>query len=109
LALFFIFTAIMKRVIMRIPSFFRNFYFLTAFFFILWLAFFDSNDLFMQARLSNKLKELEKTEVFYEEKIEEVKADREALLNNDALLEKMAREKFYMKKENEEVFVVVEE
>ena len=52
---------------------------------------------------------LTKTKSFYEQKIDEVKADREALLNNDELLEKLAREKYFMKKENEDVFIVVDE
>ncbi|MFY0688855.1 MAG: septum formation initiator family protein [Cyclobacteriaceae bacterium] len=99
----------MKRVLKSIPPFFRNFYFLGALFFIAWLLFFDSNDLITQVKLSKKEAELEKTRDFYQEEIKEVKEDREALLNNEDLLEKVAREKYFMKKEGEEVFVVVEE
>lgn len=73
------------------------------------MLFFDSNDLFSQYRLSRKQSELEQTKAFYQEKIQEVKSDREALLNDDDLLEKMAREKYFMKKDNEDVYVIVEE
>ena len=60
-------------------------------------------------RLSGKEKELKETRDFYETQIKEVKSDREALLNNEELLEKVAREKYLMKKEGEDVFVVVDE
>ena len=60
-------------------------------------------------RLSSKQKDLEETKAFYETKIQEVKADREALLNSQELLEKVAREKYLMKKAGEDVFVVVDE
>jgi len=99
----------MKHLISKLPPFLRNFYVVITALFIFWLAFFDSNDLLTQAKLSSTKRDLEKTRDFYEEKINEVKADREALLTNDVLLEKIAREKYFMKKENEEIFVVVEE
>ena len=86
----------------------KNFYVLGGLFFFVWLLAFDSNDLITQYRLSKKQSELEETRDFYLEKIEEVKADREALLNNDDLLERVAREKYYMKEDGEDVFVVVE-
>ena len=73
------------------------------------MVFFDSNDFISQVRLSSQQAELEEAKSFYEEKIEEVKTDREALLNNDELLEKIAREKYFMQKPNEDVFIVVEE
>ncbi len=99
----------MKQLIDKIPPLLRNFYVLSTLFFLAWLLFFDSNDIITQAKLSRKQAELEKTKSFYELKIEEVKSDREALLNNDDLLEKLAREKYFMKKENEDIFIVVED
>lgn len=92
----------------KIPSFFKSFYFLSAFFFVGWLAFIDSNDLFMQADLSKKRGELTESKQFYEDKIMAVKNDREALVNNPDLLEKVAREKYLMKKGNEDLYIVVE-
>lgn len=71
--------------------------------------FFDANDVLTQVRLGSKQYELESSKAFYEEKIIEVKNDKEALLNDRDLLEKLAREKYLMKKDNEDVFIVVEE
>ncbi|MFT5568022.1 MAG: cell division protein DivIC [Cyclobacteriaceae bacterium] len=109
MALFLYFRCMIQRLWGRIPKIFKNFYVLAGAFFLIWLTVFDSNDLITQYRLSNKQAELESTKDFYLEQIEDVKSDREALLNDEALLEKMAREKYYMKKEGEDVFVVVEE
>lgn len=99
----------MKNLLDRIPSFFKNFYFLATFFFMVWLAFVDSNDLFMQAQLSGKKAELEEARQFYHDKIMQVKNDQAALNNNPDLLEKMAREKYLMKKDNEDLYIVVKE
>jgi cell division protein FtsB len=99
----------MKKILGRIPSFFKNFYFLAIFFLMVWLAFVDSNDLFMQAQLSQKKADLIEAREFYQEKILQVKNDQSALNNNPDLLEKMAREKYLMKKPNEDLYIVVKE
>ncbi|MEQ8904834.1 septum formation initiator family protein [Ekhidna sp.] len=99
----------MKKLLDRIPPFFKNFYFLATFFLIVWLAFIDSNDLFMQAHLSGKKADLIEAREFYREKILQVKNDQAALNNNPDLLEKMAREKYLMKKPNEDLYIVVKE
>ena len=98
----------MKQIIDRIPLFFKNFYFLATLFFLFWLAFMDSNDLFLQSELRSKEKELEEAKRFYEDKILEVKNDQEALTNNPKLLEKIAREKYLMKKDNEDLYIIVD-
>lgn len=98
----------MESLYKRFICFIRSFYGITLLLFFSWLVFFDSNDLFSQFRLSAKEKDLLETRNFYVEKIEGVKSDRQALLNSDELLEKIAREKYFMKKDNEDVFVVVE-
>ena len=77
--------------------------------FLVWLTFFDSNDLYTQIKQTAKLRSLENEKAFYTEKIEEVKQDREELLSDDELLEKFARENYLMKKPAEDVYVVVED
>ena len=87
---------------------FSNFYIIIGAVFLVWLTFFDSNDLYTQLKQTAKLKGLEDEKEFYVEKIAEVKADREELLSNDELLEKFARENYLMKKPEEDIYVVVE-
>jgi cell division protein DivIC len=92
----------------KLPKPFRNFYFLTAFFFVLWMIALDSNNLFMRYQLSSKLRSLENERVYYEEKIKEVEKDRNELSGDNESLEKFAREKYLMKKETEDIFIVEE-
>ncbi|MGL1887706.1 MAG: septum formation initiator family protein [Reichenbachiella sp.] len=91
---------------LKIP---RNFYLISSVIFLVWMLFFDSNDFYSQYQLKQKVNEMEDQKEYYLKKIEEVNEDREALLNDMELLEKFAREKYYMKKDGEDVFVVVEE
>lgn len=93
----------------KLPKFFRNFYFIASILFIGWMLFFDTNDIYSQYNLKKKLSGLESQKQYYESKIMDVKSEREALLNNKDLLEKFAREKYFMKKEGEDLFILVEE
>src|SRR5262245_57635211 len=93
----------------RLPPFFRNFYAVTGLSFLLWMTFLDSNDLVNRFRLSAKLRSLENEKEYYQEKILEVQQDREELMGTPELLEKFAREKYLMKKESEDIFVIEEE
>lgn len=94
---------------MKLPKITKNFYFLSGVFFFVWLLFFDSNDLINQFKLTSQLNDLENDKAYYQEKIIEVEKERQKLLNDTDLLEKYAREKYLMKKPNEDIYVVVEE
>ena len=93
----------------RIPSIFRNFYFVSGLVFGVWMIFLDSNNLISRFGLTRKLSNLENEKEYYEEKILEVQKDREELFGNQDMLEKFAREKYLMKKETEDVYLIVEE
>jgi hypothetical protein len=62
----------------------------------------------MRFQLSSKLRSLENERVYYEEKIKEVEKDRNELFGDNHSLEKFAREKYLMKKESEDIFIVEE-
>lgn len=76
--------------------------------FIVWVLFFDVNDLVNQFFSLRKLQELEDEKTFYEQKTQEVIEEREEVLSKPHLLEKFAREKYLMKKKTEEVFIIEE-
>ena len=95
-------------ILNRIPRPFRNFYFLTALVFLLWMLTLDSNNLVARYQLSSKLRSLENEKEYYEEKIKEVEKDRNELFGDRESLEKFAREKYLMKKETEDIYIVVE-
>ena len=75
--------------------------------FVLWMLFFDSNSYLNHNRLSNDINQLQKDKQHYKE---EIKKDSIALeeLSSPEGLEKYAREKYHMKKENEEIFLIIE-
>ncbi|MVN76864.1 septum formation initiator family protein [Hymenobacter sp. HMF4947] len=85
----------------------RNFYFLTATGFVVWMVVFDANDVSKQYDMYRKWRELRAEKAYYEANIETVKSDRAELLSSPALLEKFAREKYLMKRPGEDVFVLV--
>ena len=93
----------------KVPRFVKSFFFLFTVGFVLWMLFVDANDIRSQFSLGQKLRELEAEKEFYEREIEQVNRDREELLTDDELLEKFAREKYLMKKPDEDVYVIVKE
>jgi cell division protein FtsB len=73
------------------------------------MLFIDTNDLYSQYKKQRKLEELEHQKAYYTQKILEIEKDREELLSNNDLLEKFAREKYLMKKESEDLYIIVAE
>jgi len=68
-----------------------------------------SVNIISQIKLSNQLKELKQEENYYKNQIEKDKEIIKALSSDSSALEKLAREKYLMKKENEDIFLIVEE
>ncbi|MGE5518975.1 MAG: FtsB family cell division protein [Candidatus Dadabacteria bacterium] len=94
------------KVIKRIPSFLRNKYFLATGFFITWMLFFDRNDMFTQYQRSKELREIEHSKDYFTKQIVENKQFTVDLRTNPAAIEKFAREKYLMKRDNEDLFIV---
>ncbi|MFQ3577012.1 MAG: septum formation initiator family protein [Cytophagales bacterium] len=90
----------------KIYRFFTNFYLLSGSVFLVWMLFFDKNDLGNQSWLFSKKRELSNQKEYYQEKIAEVTKEREQLFSNNSLLEKFAREKYLMHKPGEDVFIL---
>lgn len=87
----------------------RNKYYLTLIVFFIWMLFLDRNDFISQYSYRSTLRQLEKDKLYYMEEIEKVKADLDELSTNQVKLEKFAREKYLMKRDNEDIFVIVRE
>ena len=86
-----------------------NKYFITGLAFLIWMLFFDQESFIDQFKLSRSLSDLKSQKKYYQEEIEKTKGAVNVLENDTAHLEKYAREKYYMKKDNEDVFVIIEE
>lgn len=85
----------------------KNKYFLTILGIIVWLFFFDKNNFFEQNELIKKCQKLEKEKNYYISEIENNKRNLYELQFNKKSLETFSREKYLMKKDNEDVFVFV--
>ena len=73
--------------------------------FFIWMIFFDSNSILIHSELNNDIKELNEQKSYYENEIKKDNIELE-MIQSDSGLEKYAREKLFMKKENEEIFLI---
>ena len=92
-----------------LPWFLKNFYFAIILLFIVWMTFFDANNLFYQLKLSSKMNSLQNQKDYFSNEIKDVEALKEELFSTNENKEKFAREKYYMKKDSEDVFIIVKE
>ncbi|WP_353959402.1 FtsB family cell division protein [Mucilaginibacter aquaedulcis] len=95
----------MKRLI----DLLKNKFFLVTLAFVVWMIFFDRNDLFSQYEYRRQVNKLKAERDFYKAQTDEVNKELNELTSNPKQLEKFAREKYLMKKDNEDVFVIVHE
>lgn len=82
-----------------------NKYIWVALFFIVWMTFLDNYSYFDHQILNKEIEELKENKKYYQE---EIKKDSKSIqeLNNSVQIEKFAREKYYMKKENEDIYII---
>ena len=82
-----------------------NLYILISIVFFIWIFFIDSNSILVNIKLNKEISELKERKEILENQIQMDKKIISNLQNPDSL-EKYAREKLYMKKENEEIFII---
>ena len=82
-----------------------NLYILISVVFFIWIFFIDSNSILVNIKLNKEIRELKERKDILENQIQIDKKIISNLQNPDSL-EKYAREKLYMKKENEEIFII---
>jgi len=92
----------------RILDLIRNKYLIAFVAFLTWMLFFDHNDLISQYEYRSQLNKLEAEKAFYTLESAKAVKDLNELTTDQSKLEKFAREKYLMKKENEDVFVIIE-
>lgn len=93
----------------RVFDLVRNKYFLSVAAFAVWMLFFDRNDMISQYEFRSQVDKLQEEKDFYTKETAQVKKDLNELSTNLNTAEKFAREKYFMKKDNEDVFVIVKE
>lgn len=87
----------------------KNKYVITILAFLLWMTIFDENNFVAQYKTRQKLKALEKDKKYYTTEIANNKENLNELMSSMDNLEKFAREKYLMKRDNEDIFVFVQE
>ena len=95
--------------IKKFLGYFRNKYFTASVLFLAWICFFDRNDLISEFKLVFKINKLKAERAYYQKQTDIAREDLKELQTNPANLEKFAREKYLMKKDNEDVYVIVDQ
>jgi len=90
----------------RLPAPLQNRYYLTLVVFLFIMVFLDRNSLWTQWRLWRAQHQLETDRKYYQDKIKEAREEADDFERNK---EKFAREKYYMKRPNEDVFIIQQE
>jgi len=90
----------------KLPAPLRNKYLITFVVFLVWIFFIDTFDIITQVRMNNEFKQLKEQQEFYKAEIEKDSIKVYDLNNNPEEQERFARERFLMKKDNEDVFIV---
>ena len=93
----------------KLVSLLKNKFFISSLAFLVWMTFFDRNDMISQLDYRSQVNKLKAEKEFYNKEIAQVEKDLTELTTDQKKLEKFAREKYLMKKDNEDVFVIVEE
>ena len=91
----------------KLPPILRNKYVIAIIIFIVWVLFLDSNNLIYRFKQMRELRRMKKEKEYYEEKIRHDREIIDKLKDDTDYLEKFAREKYLMKKKDEDLFIVV--
>lgn len=86
----------------------KNKYLIASVLFVVWMLFFDHNNFFLHMQYRSELNELKRNKRYYQEQIDNTRQEVELLKTSPQALEKVARELYLMKRDNEDVFVVEE-
>ena len=97
------------KLLTYIPSWLKNKYLISFAVFCAIIFFFDKNDVFTQLNRRHELKLLQQSKDYYTTHIALERKELEQLKTDPATLEKYAREKYLMKRDNEDLFIIPEE
>ena len=93
----------------KLANIFTNKYLLTGIAFTVWMLFFDNNDVSLQLKRISEMHKLQESEKVMDKLIADTKHELGLLKTNPETLEKYAREKYMMKKDNEDLYIVTQD
>lgn len=91
-----------------LPNWLKNKYLIAATVFVVAMVFFGENDLLTQFRRTRELERLNQGKQYYQQQIATTRKELKEMKEDPASLEKIARERFFMKRDNEDVYVIPE-
>ena len=98
----------LRRPLNHIPAFMKNKYLISFAAFCIIVLFLDKNDFFTQLDRRKELRDLQQSKRYFTNQLTIERNELEALKTNPATVEKYAREKYLMKRDNEELFIISE-
>lgn len=93
---------------MRWVKWIKNPYIMVALAFLVWIFFFDKNNIIDQLKSRRDYQKIKDDVVYYEKEIEKIKKENAALFTDEKTLEKFARERYLMKHDTEELFLILD-
>jgi len=93
----------------KIPQFLKNKWVATILIFMVWMLFFDRNSVINQIGLVSSINNSEKLKEYYIEQFQSDSLALRVLKYDTSMLEKLGREKYLMKKPNEDIFLFVKD
>lgn len=96
----------LKALYLRIPKFVRNRYTITLLAFLAYMLISERYNWKERMEIQHELDDLRSERDFYQKEFNKVQQERNALLNDSLQLERLAREKYFMKRDNEQVFII---
>ncbi|MCI4667733.1 MAG: septum formation initiator family protein [Bacteroidia bacterium] len=98
-----------QRIFQRLAKTAGTKYFLVLVLAGIWMLTFDRYNLVSQQRVDNQISQYQNDIAHYNNAIKELNQESARLFSNEQALEQYVREKYYMKKSGEDVFVIVNE
>jgi len=92
----------------KIPAYMKNKFFIAGVAFVIWLSSMDRNNFLSQYELQSEVNKLEDQKAFFQNEIDQTRKEQQELLSSPEKLEKFAREKYLMKKDDEDLFIITE-
>lgn len=97
-----------QKLVDSLPPILKSKIFYILLIYFIYLCFFNQYNLISQFKRYKELRGLYKEEKYYTQMIQDIKSEQKKIFKNSSTLEQFAREKYWMKKDSEEVYILVE-
>lgn len=99
----------LSNIFSKIPRFLLNKYALLLVVFIVFITFFDHNNLISRWKTRSRIKGMEKEIKYYKNEIGNNKKKMSEMRTSSETLEKYAREQYFLKKDSEDIYIINED